>query len=74
MKTKEQVKTTDLRLFLKELMQREFEALPELLEQLEPKERINVMCKLMPFVLPKVEAVIHLQGEPDEFKIQQWHN
>ena len=42
MKTKEQVKTTDLRLFLKELMQREFEALPELLEQLEPKERINV--------------------------------
>ena len=30
MKTKEQVKTTDLRLFLKELMQREFEALPEL--------------------------------------------
>ena len=74
MKTKEQVKTTDLRLFLKELMQREFEALPELLEQLEPKERINVICKLMPFVLPKVEAVTHLQGEPDEFKIQQWHN
>jgi hypothetical protein len=73
MKTKEQVKTTDLRLFLKELMQREFEALPELLEQLEPKERINVMCKLVPFVLPKVEAVTHLQGEPDEFKIQQWH-
>ena len=73
MKTKEQVKTTDLRLFLKELMQREFEALPELLEQLEPKERINVMCKLMPFVLPKVEAVTHLHGEPDEFKIQQWH-
>jgi hypothetical protein len=26
MNTKEQVKTTDLRLFLKELMQREFEA------------------------------------------------
>ena len=74
MKTKEQVKTTDLRLFLKELMQREFEALPELLEQLEPKERIKLMCKLMPFVLPKVEAVTHLQGEPDEFKIQRWHN
>lgn len=63
MKTKEQVKTTDLRLFLKELMQREFEALPELLEQLDPKERINVICKLMPFVFPKVEAVTHLQGE-----------
>jgi hypothetical protein len=73
MKTKEQVKTTDLRLFLKELMQREFEALPELLEQLEPKERINVICKLMPFVFPKVEAVTHVQGEPNEFEIQQWY-
>lgn len=69
---KKQVVTTDLRQTLKELMQREIEALPELLEQLDPKERINIICKLMPFVFPKVEAVTHLQGEPDEFKIQTW--
>ena len=67
-----QVVTTDLRQILKGLMQKEIERLPELLEQLEPKERINVLCKIMPFVFPKVEAVSHLQGEPDEFKIQHW--
>ena len=41
-------------------MQREFEALPELLEQLDPKERINVICKTYAVCFSKVEAVTHL--------------
>ena len=57
MKTKEQVLTNSLRETLKAIMQNEIEKLPETLEALEPKERINVLCKLMPYVFPKVEAV-----------------
>ncbi len=56
--------TLDLRNTLKEMMQKELEQLPQTLGQLEPKERLNILCKLMPFVFPKVEAVHHSDGEP----------
>jgi len=61
--------TKNIRQTLKETMQKEIERLPEVLETLEPKERLNILCKLMPFVFPKVESVSHAQGEPDEHKI-----
>jgi hypothetical protein len=64
MKTKEQVLTIGLRETLKAIMQKEIERLPETLESLEPKERLNVLCKLMPFVFPRVEAVHPTEGEP----------
>lgn len=64
MKTKEQILTNDLRDKLKNIMQKEIEKLPKTLEALEPKERINVICKLMPYVFPKVEAVHPKEGEP----------
>lgn len=62
-----QVLTNNLRETLKTIMQKEFEKLPETLEGLEPKERLNVICKLMPFVFPKVEAVAPTNGEPHEW-------
>lgn len=64
MKTKEQVLIKSLRDTLKTIMQNEIERLPETLEALEPKERINVVCRLMPFVFPKVGAVHSKEGEP----------
>jgi hypothetical protein len=64
MKTKEQVLTMGLRESLKTIMQKEIERLPETLESLEPKERLNVLCKLMPFIFPKVESVHPTEGEP----------
>jgi len=67
MKTKEQILTRDLRDTLKEIMKKEIDRLPETLEQLEPKERINIICKLMPFVFPKVEAISPKEGEPFTF-------
>ena len=67
MKTKEQVLTIGLRETLKRIMQNELEKLPETLEALEPKERINVVCKLMPYVCPKVETVNPKEGEPLQF-------
>ena len=64
--------TKNIREELKELMQKEIEQLPETLKGLEPKDRLNVLCKLMPFVLPKVESVNHESGEPDEFVTKQY--
>lgn len=63
-KNKEQTLTTELRDILKTIMQKEIEKLPETLEQIEPKERVNVICKLMPFVFPKVNTVSATEGEP----------
>jgi hypothetical protein len=65
MKAKEQILTNNLRETLKMIMNKEIQKLPENLETLEPKERLNILCKLMPFVLPKVESVTHTQGEPE---------
>jgi hypothetical protein len=64
MKTKEQVLTMGLRETLKKIMQKEIEKLPETLEALDPKERLNVVCKLMPYVFPRIEAVHPKEGEP----------
>jgi len=67
-KTKEQVLTNNLRETLKTIMQKEIEKLPETLETLDPKERLNVVCKLMPYVFPKVETVHPKEGEPLQFE------
>ena len=59
-----QIITADLRETLKSIMKNEIEKLSETLEGLEPKERINVVCKLMPFVFPKVDNINSKAGEP----------
>ena len=59
-----QILTRGLRESLKSVIQKEIDCLPELLEGLEPKERIAFICKLMPFVFPKVEPVGLTEGEP----------
>lgn len=55
--------TKNIRETLKEMMQKELETLPETLKGLEPVQRLNILCKLIPFVLPKVESIHHEQGE-----------
>ena len=67
MDTKEQILTNELRNNLKEVIQRELKQLNEQLEALEPKERLNVVCKLMPYVFPKVNTVHLKEGEPFSF-------
>ena len=68
MKTKEQILTMGLRETLKDLMQKELEQLPETLKELDPVQRLNILCKLMPYVLPKTESVKHTLGEPLQFE------
>jgi len=57
--------TGNIRETLKEFVQKELESLPDTLKELEPVQRLNILCKLMPFVLPKVESVTHKLGEPE---------
>ena len=66
--------TGNIRNTLKEMMQKEIESLPDTLKELEPVQRLNILCKLIPYVLPKIESVTHKLGEPDEHKIQRWHD
>lgn len=58
-------KTLDLRDRLKLLLDRELECLPDLLEGLEGKERLDAILKLMPLVLPKAKPVNHWVSEDD---------
>ena len=50
---------------IKELMKKEFEQLPETFKKIDPIQRLNILCKLIPYVLPKVEAVHSEKGEPE---------
>ncbi|MFB6306417.1 MAG: hypothetical protein ABEH43_05430 [Flavobacteriales bacterium] len=58
--------TKELRATLKNALDGELEKLPEHLEKLEPKERVELLIKLMPYVVPKVESVNHSHDEPFE--------
>lgn len=60
--------TVNIRDTLKDLMQKELEQLPETLKELDPVQRLNILCKLMPYVLPKTESVKHTLGEPEKPK------
>lgn len=65
-----------IRNILKEQMQKELKQLPETLKELEPVQRLNILCKLIPYVLPKVEAVHSEKGEPqkeNKSSISDWH-
>jgi hypothetical protein len=58
------VLTSYLRGTLKECFAKELAQLPAYMEGLEPKERLDYLLKLMPFVMPKVSSVEHDEGEP----------
>lgn len=57
-------KTLDLRDRLKVLIDSELDRLPDLLDGLNDKERLDVILKLMPLVLPKAKPVHHAANEP----------
>lgn len=66
---KTEILTSELRTSLKNTIQKEIEQLPKQLKSLEPKERLNILCKLMPYVFPKVETVHNTEGEPDNWNL-----
>jgi hypothetical protein len=67
MEAEDHSQITTMRESLKAFVQEEVEKLPELFESLEPKDRLSYLCRLMPFVFPKIEAVHQKEGEPLSF-------
>ncbi len=65
-----EIRTEELRNQFKKMVGDELEKLPELLEQLEAKERLNFICRMIPFVLPKVDTVDYSRGENDNFSFK----
>jgi hypothetical protein len=49
--------TSELRKTLKAIVASELEALPTTFEQLQPKERLELLIKFLPFCLPKVNPI-----------------
>ena len=49
--------TKEIRKILNDLIHKELEKIEENLDALKPKQRIELLIKLMPYVLPKVEGV-----------------
>ncbi|MCE7925877.1 MAG: hypothetical protein DYG98_22745 [Haliscomenobacteraceae bacterium CHB4] len=61
------VKANELRGKVKQFVVQELERLPETLEKLDAKDRLNVLLKLLPLVVARPQAVIHSEGEPFSF-------
>lgn len=59
--------TSELRSKLKQVIDTELDRLPELIEGLPPEKRIELLIKLLPFIMPKTEPVSHTFGEPDQW-------
>jgi hypothetical protein len=58
-------KIKNIRETLKDLIQTELTTLPENLKSLELKDRLNILCKLVPYILPKIDSIHAEQGERD---------
>ena len=59
--------TKEFRILLKEILYREVEMIPEYLKTLEPKDKLEVIIKLLNYAVPKVQAINSNDGEPFEF-------
>lgn len=60
----QQVFATNMRTRLKEMLAKEIENLPDYLETLQAKEKLDYLLKLMPYVFPKVDSVHFTRDEP----------
>ena len=54
--------TSETRAILTRALSSELENLPELLESLDSKERLDIVCRLMPFVMPRYESIFDAPG------------
>ncbi len=59
--------TLDLRDRLKSIVESELNRLPDLLGGLSDKERLDVILKLIPIILPKAKPVRHNANEPSNW-------
>lgn len=56
--------TSEIRTVLKDMLFNELQSLPDRLDKLPDKNRIEILLRLMPFVCPKVDPVNSDDHEP----------
>ena len=56
--------TKELRTILKDLIHEELSQLPFHLDSLEAKDRLEILIRIMPYALPKVNNVSSKEDEP----------
>ncbi len=68
--------TKDLRLLLKDLVTNEIAKAEENLAMAEPKERLDFLLKLLPYILPRYESVSYTEEANNDSKkiFQQINN
>ena len=59
--------TKELRTVLKDLLFEELQNIPDHLEKLDTKERLELIIKILPYALPKVTSISHTTNEPLEW-------
>jgi hypothetical protein len=64
--------TKELRALLKNIMAKEIEAIPSHLEKLEPKDRLEILIKMLPYSLPKIEPETYKLGEGGVHDATDW--
>ncbi|MFO8022595.1 MAG: hypothetical protein R6U65_09025 [Perlabentimonas sp.] len=60
--------TKDLRLMLKDLLTNEVARLDETLDKAEPKERLDFLVKLFPYIMPRYEPVSYTEQKDNDSK------
>lgn len=63
--------TSETKEILQKIVNKEIDNLSQLLERLEPNERVNALSKLLPYIVPK-QSEINIEPkkiEPIEFRI-----
>ena len=61
--------TKEIRSIFKEVLYVEISQLNKHFEELEPKVRVELLIKLMPYVCPKITSESHKLDEPIDFGI-----
>ncbi len=57
---------------LKGFLYEEIEKIPEYLDSLESKERLDIIIKLLNYAIPKVNSVHYKENEPSPFNWDDW--
>ena len=63
------VLTKEVRTVLKAIVFEEVTLIQDHLKELDPKVRLQILIKLLPYVSPKLESVQYDLGEPMEWEI-----
>lgn len=55
--------TAETKAILQKIVSNELDNLNEMLEQLEPKERLDAIIKLLPYIVPKQQIIALTENE-----------